>query len=83
MDTTQFLVQAHQGALAQPTVGDRLPPHQEYKTNVTMSTLIPSFNSCSAEMTPGERRLAQRLEEKLEDDYSVWYDVPIGKNQFR
>lgn len=29
-------------------------------------------------MTPGERRLAQRLQEKLEDDYLIWYDVPIG-----
>jgi hypothetical protein len=34
-----------------------------------MATLIPSFNSCSMRMTPGERRLAQRLEEKLENDY--------------
>jgi hypothetical protein len=29
-------------------------------------------------MTPGERRLAQRLESKLEDDYLCWYDVPVG-----
>jgi len=29
-------------------------------------------------MTPGERRLAQRLESKLEDDYLLWYDVPVG-----
>ena len=46
-----------------------------------MATLIPSFNSCSIRMTPGERRLAQRLEEKLEDDYLLWYDVPVGKKQ--
>ncbi|MHC5726439.1 MAG: 3'-5' exonuclease, partial [Nostoc sp.] len=46
-----------------------------------MTTLIPSFNSCSMRMTPGERRLAQRLEEKLEDDYLLWYDVPVGKKQ--
>ncbi|MBS3028759.1 MAG: NERD domain-containing protein [Dolichospermum sp. DET50] len=46
-----------------------------------MSTLIPSFNSCSMRMTPGERRLAQRMEEKLDDDYLLWYDVPIGKKQ--
>jgi UvrD-like helicase C-terminal domain/Nuclease-related domain/AAA domain len=46
-----------------------------------MATLIPSFNSCSMRMTPGERRLAQRLEEKLEDDYLLWYDVPVGKKQ--
>ncbi|HLP87684.1 MAG TPA: 3'-5' exonuclease [Nostocaceae cyanobacterium] len=32
-------------------------------------------------MTPGERRLAQRLEEKLGDECVLWYDVPIGKKQ--
>ena len=31
-------------------------------------------------MTPGERRFAQRLEAKLEDDYLCWYDVPIGQS---
>jgi hypothetical protein len=30
-------------------------------------------------MTSGERRLAQRLGSLLEDDYLVWYDIPIGK----
>lgn len=29
-------------------------------------------------MTGGERRLAERLEQKLDDDYLLWYDVPIG-----
>ena len=29
-------------------------------------------------MTAGERRLAQRLIDKLEDDYLCWYDVPVG-----
>jgi len=29
-------------------------------------------------MTPGEKRLAERLEQKLDDDYLVWYDVPVG-----
>lgn len=29
-------------------------------------------------MTPGERRFAQRLETKLEDDYLCWFDVPVG-----
>lgn len=43
-----------------------------------MATLIPSYNSCAGRMTSGERRLAQRLESKLEDDYLLWYDVPIG-----
>jgi hypothetical protein len=32
-------------------------------------------------MTPGEKRLAQRLEEKLEDDYLLWYNVPVGKKR--
>lgn len=29
-------------------------------------------------MTPGERRVAQRLESHLEDDYLCWYGVPVG-----
>ena len=29
----------------------------------------------------GEQRLAERLEQKLEDDYLLWYDVPIGPKQ--
>jgi hypothetical protein len=32
-------------------------------------------------MTQGERRLAERLEQKLDDDYLVWYDVPVGPKQ--
>ena len=44
-----------------------------------MATLIPSFHSCASRMTPGERRFAQRLQEKLEDDYLCWYDVPVGR----
>ena len=43
-----------------------------------MATLIPSFNSCKPRMTGGERRFAERLEAKLEDDYLLWYDVPVG-----
>jgi hypothetical protein len=43
-----------------------------------MATLIPALGSCVKRMTPGERRLAERLEQKLEDDYLCWYDVPIG-----
>ena len=34
-------------------------------------------------MTGGEKRMAQSLEDNLEDDYTVWYDVPIGREQFR
>jgi hypothetical protein len=44
-----------------------------------MATLIPSLHSCIARMTPGEKRLAQRLQQKLEDDYLCWYDVPVGR----
>lgn len=29
-------------------------------------------------MTQGERRTAERLEDKLDDDYLIWYDVPVG-----
>ena len=43
-----------------------------------MATLIPALGSCSGRMTSGERRLAERLEQKLDDDYLLWYDVPIG-----
>ncbi|MDZ7938441.1 MAG: 3'-5' exonuclease [Rhodoferax sp.] len=43
-----------------------------------MATLIPSINTCVSRMTSGERRLAERLEQKLDDDYRLWYDVPMG-----
>jgi len=43
-----------------------------------MATLIPSIGSCVSRMTSGERRLAERLESKLDDDYLLWYDVPMG-----
>ena len=46
-----------------------------------MPSLIPSLNSCVARMTSGEKRFAVRLEQKLDDDYLIWYDVPIGKKQ--
>lgn len=44
----------------------------------TMAELIPTLASCRRRMTSGERRLAERLEQKLEDDYLCWYDVPVG-----
>ena len=34
-------------------------------------------------MTPGEKRFSERLESKLEDDYLLWYDVPVGLKQRR
>lgn len=48
-----------------------------------MAKLIPSRNSCLSRMTAGEKRLSERLEQKLEDDYLLWYDVPIGLKQRR
>jgi hypothetical protein len=32
-------------------------------------------------MQAGERRFAQRLGSHLEDDYTCWYEVPVGKRQ--
>lgn len=46
-----------------------------------MATLIPSLGSCVSRMTSGERRLAERLEQKLDGDYLLWYDVPVGPKQ--
>ena len=43
-----------------------------------MATLIPGIASCLSRMTSGEKRFAQRLEGKLEDEYLCWYDVPVG-----
>jgi hypothetical protein len=43
-----------------------------------MATLIPAISACVSRMTSGERRVAERLEQKLDDDYLLWYDVPMG-----
>ncbi|RIX49533.1 MAG: DNA helicase II [Rhodocyclales bacterium GT-UBC] len=43
-----------------------------------MASLIPAIGSCVSRMTGGEKRLAYRLESKLEDDWLLWYDVPLG-----
>ena len=48
-----------------------------------MATLIPTRNSCLPRMTGGEKRFSERLEDKLEDDYLLWYDVPVGLKQRR
>ncbi|NUR21739.1 3'-5' exonuclease [Frateuria sp.] len=48
-----------------------------------MASLIPTRNSCLPRMTAGEKRLSERLEQKLEDDYLLWYDVPVGLKQRR
>ena len=46
-----------------------------------MAVLLPALSTCTARMTSGERRLAERLQQKLDDDYLLWYDVPIGPRQ--
>ena len=43
-----------------------------------MAVLIPAIGTCLSRMTGGERRLAYRLEQKLEADWLLWYDVPLG-----
>ena len=42
-----------------------------------MAVLIPSIGNCGF-ANGGERRVAERLEDKLENDYLCWYDVPLG-----
>ena len=47
-----------------------------------MAEIIPPLNRQTlSRMTPGERRVAQRLRSLLEDDYLVWYDIPVGKTR--
>lgn len=46
-----------------------------------MGKLIPNRNACLPRMNPGERRFAHRLEDKLDEDYLCWYDVPVGPRQ--
>src|SRR4029079_16863051 len=48
-----------------------------------MATLIPALSACVARMTSGEKRLGERLEQKLDRDYLVWDDVPVGPKHIR
>lgn len=45
-----------------------------------MAILIPAIGACRFDST-GERRLAERLEQKLDADYLLWHNVPIGPKQ--
>ena len=45
------------------------------------ASLIPSLESCKSSMTNGERRFAERLIAKLDEDCICWYDIPIGKKR--
>lgn len=46
----------------------------------TVAILIPAIGACRFDST-GERRLAERLEQKLDADYLLWHNVPIGPKQ--
>lgn len=46
-----------------------------------MPKLIPSLSSCAGRMQAGEKRFARRLESHLDDDYLIWYELPVGKRQ--
>lgn len=46
-----------------------------------MAMIIPSNFSTLRRPTPGERRFGRRLEALLEDDYTVWYDIPVGRRR--
>ena len=48
-----------------------------------MATLMPARSVCLGRMTGGEKRLSERLEQKLDDDYLIWYDVAVGPEQLR
>lgn len=48
-----------------------------------MAELIPTRSSCLRRMTGGERRFAERLEDKLENDYVCWFNVPVGPKQLQ
>lgn len=47
-----------------------------------MAKIIPALNRQTlAKMTSGEKRVARRLEALLEDDYVIWYDIPVGSKR--
>lgn len=47
-----------------------------------MAEVIPPLNGQTlSRMTSGEKRVARRLQALLEDDYLVWYDIPVGKTR--
>jgi hypothetical protein len=48
-----------------------------------MAIFLPALSSKNLRLTPGERRFGTCLMRKLEDDYHVWINVPVGPKQFR
>nr|WP_315494415.1 3'-5' exonuclease [uncultured Rhodoferax sp.] len=45
-----------------------------------MATLIPALGSCVSRMTSGERRLAERLEAKLDDGIPLLKPISCGRD---
>ena len=45
-----------------------------------MATRIPAIGNCVERMTHGERRLAERQEQKLDVHHLAWYAVPSAPN---
>lgn len=48
-----------------------------------MAIFLPTLGSKNLRLTAGERRFGTCLMRKLEDDYHVWINVPVGPKQFR
>lgn len=46
-----------------------------------MARMFPDRVEFLSRKTPGERRFALRVEEKLDDEYLVWLNVPVGPAQ--
>jgi hypothetical protein len=46
-----------------------------------VAVLIPALSAAASRMASGERRLAERLEQKIDDDYLLWYDVSVCPKQ--
>ncbi len=46
-----------------------------------MAIIIPNLRLGNAKATPGEKRLADRLESLLDDDWLCFYNVPVGKQR--
>ena len=46
--------------------------YREHKNKTLMATIIPALGSCVSRMTAGERRTAERLEQKLDADKQTW-----------
>ncbi|MBI4784871.1 MAG: NERD domain-containing protein [Oscillatoriophycideae cyanobacterium NC_groundwater_1537_Pr4_S-0.65um_50_18] len=46
-----------------------------------MAILLTGCGNRFQTLTPGERRLSQRLQEKLDDDALIWFNAPIGRRR--